>query len=192
VEFVAFSPDGRKAYAGGFDGELHILDNTTPQLRIARTVTGFPHQLSDCTVAPDGDVFVLCQDGELLQLDADGGLRRRMGFRRQAVWDVQATAEDPSTVYLATDDGVAVASVGEDTAGPLLHVGAAHVTGYGCTRRVAAVPAGVVGVARDHRAFRLDRDGAERWCTRLPALPHTVAAAGGRVLVSTNAGAACA
>ena len=189
VEFVTFSPDGATAYAGGFDGELHIFDNTAPQLRIARTVTGFPHQLSDCTVAPDGDVFVLCQDGEVVRLAADGTLKRRMGFRRQAVWDVQAAAEDPSVVYLATDDGVAVAQVGEDATGPLLAVEAEHSTGYGFTRRVAAVPGGVVGITRDHRAFRLDRDGRERWCAALPALPHTVAAAGGRVLVATNAGA---
>jgi outer membrane protein assembly factor BamB len=189
VEFVTFSPDGSRAYAGGFDGDLRIFDNTEPELRITRTVKGFPHQLSDCAVAPDGDVFVLCQDGEVVHLDADGGLKRRMGFRRQAVWDVQAAIEDPSVVYLATDDGVAVASVGEDTSGPLLQVDAQHTTGYGFTRRVAAVPGGVVGITRDRRAFRLDRDGAERWSTGLPALPHTVAVAGGRVLIATNAGA---
>lgn len=190
VEFVAFSPDHLRAYAGGFDGELHIFDNTDRELRISRTVTGFSHQLVDCTVAADGDVYVLCQDGEVVRLDADGDPVRAMGFQRQAIWDVQADTGDPSVVYLATDDGVAVAHVGEDRTGPLVHVDAHHVTGFGFTRRVAAVPGGVVGVTRDHRAFRLDRDGNLRWSVRLPALPHTVAASvdGARVLVATNAG----
>jgi outer membrane protein assembly factor BamB len=58
-------------------------------------------------------------------------------------------------------------------------------------RRVVAVPGGVVGITRDRRAFRLDRDGRHRWRTALPALPHTVAAKpdGSRVLVATNVGA---
>jgi outer membrane protein assembly factor BamB len=191
VEFVTFSPDFRRAYAGGFDGELHVFDNTDRELRVERTVTGFPHQLIDCTVAPDGTVFVLCQDGEVVHLDAAGDLVRAMGFARQAVWDVQAAAEDPAVVYLATDAGVAVAHVGEDSTGPLLQVHAEHVTGFGFTRRVAAVPGGVAGITRDHRAFRLDRDGRQRWSVRLPALPHTVAATpdGSRILVATNAGA---
>ncbi|BCJ50284.1 hypothetical protein Asp14428_17590 [Actinoplanes sp. NBRC 14428] len=191
VEFVTFSPDQLRAYAGGFDGELHIFDNTTPELRIVRTVTGFSHQLSDCTVAPDGTVYVLCQDGEVTRLDADGVPLRSMGFRRQAIWDIQAAAGDPETVFLATDSGVAVARVGEDAAGPRLTVLAEHATGFGFTRRIAALPGGVAGITRDRRLFRLDADGRLRWHAGLPALPHTVAVSpdAERILVATNAGA---
>ncbi|MFY1702706.1 YncE family protein [Micromonospora sp. WMMA1923] len=191
VEFVVFSPDHRRAYSGGFDGELHIFDNTERQLRVERTVTGFPHQLVDCTVAPAGDVYLLCQDGEVVHLDAAGDLVAGMGFRRQAVWDLQPAVEDPAVVWCATDTGVALVAVGEDRAGPTLTVTAEHVTGFGFTRRVAALPGGVVGITRDHRAFRLDREGHRRWSTPLPALPHTIAVdeRGERVLVTTNAGA---
>ncbi len=191
VEFVGFSPDHLRAYAGGFDGELHIFDNSGPQLRIVRTVTGFPHQLSDLTVSPDGDVYVLCQDGEIVRLDAEGEFRGAAGFRRQAVWDVQPAPDDPRTLYCATDTGVAVVAVRDSAAGPMLRVEAEHATGFGFTRRVAPLPDGWLGITRDRRVFRAGRDGVLRWSGELPALPHTIAASpdGTRALAATNAGA---
>ncbi|MFJ2175850.1 PQQ-binding-like beta-propeller repeat protein [Streptomyces sp. NPDC087851] len=208
VEFVTFSPDHLRAYAGGFDGELHIFDNTERALRVTRTVTGFSHQLSDLTVsADDGQVYVLCQDGEIVQLDADGTFVRAMGFPRQAVWDIQPSPEDPGTLYCATDTGVTVVRVRDSAGGPMTRVEAEHTTGFGFTRRVAPVRSagrsGWLGITRDHRVFRTDRDGTDgegdgdgsgpalRWSVELPALPHTVAVGpdGARALVATNAGA---
>ncbi|MFE3737305.1 WD40 repeat domain-containing protein [Streptomyces sp. NPDC059134] len=164
VEFVTFSPDHLRAYAGGFDGELHIFDNTERALRITRTVTGFSHQLSDLAVsADDGQVYVLCQDGEIVQLDADGTFVRAMGFPRQAVWDIQPSPEDPATLYCATDTGVTVVRIRETAGGPMTEVTAEHPTGFGFTRRVAPVRSagrsGWLGVTRDHRVFRTDHTG---------------------------------
>ncbi|BCJ60708.1 hypothetical protein Jiend_41300 [Micromonospora endophytica] len=191
VEFVAFSPDHLRAYAGGFDGELHIFDNSTPRLRIERTVTGFPHQLIDLTVAPNGELYVLCQDGEVLRLDPDGEVITRMRFHRQAVWDLQPAPGDPRTLYCATDSGVAVVRVRDDAVGPMVEVEAEHQTGFGFTRRVAALSDGWLGISRDWKVFRADRDGSARWDRNLPGLPHTVAVhpLGARALVATNAGA---
>ncbi|GAA2511275.1 hypothetical protein [Pilimelia columellifera] len=191
VEFVVFAPDQRRAYAGGFDGELHVLDNSDRQLRLHRTVTGFSHQLIDCAVAADGSLYVLCQDGEVTRLDSDGELTATMGFPRQAVWDIQADRADPATVYCATDTGVATVAIGIDARGPLPVVAAEHRTGLGFTRRVAALAGGVVGISRDRHAFRMNSDGAVLWQTPLPALPHTVAvdSDGRRALVATNGGA---
>lgn len=196
VEFVAFSPDFALAYAGGFDGELHVFDNSSRELRIRRTVTGFPHQLSDLTVGPGGEVFVLCQDGELVELDAEGGFVRSAGVRRQAVWDVQPAPRDPGhpdragKLYCATDTGVAVVRVADSAAGPMLHIEAEHTTGFGFTRRVAPLRDGWIGITRDRRVFRSGEDGVLRWSRELPALPHTVAVSpdGSRALVATNAG----
>jgi outer membrane protein assembly factor BamB len=142
-------------------------------------------------VSPDGDVYALCQDGEIVRLDAEGGFRGAAGFRRQAVWDVQPSPEDPRTLYCATDTGVAVVTVKDSTAGPMLRVEAEHATGLGFTRRVAPLRDGWLGITRDHRVFRSGRDGALRWSGELPALPHTIAASpdGTRALVATNAGA---
>lgn len=191
VEFVTFSPDFTRAYSGGFDGELHIFDNTRRELRVERTVTGFPHQLSDLTVGSAGQVYVLCQDGTIIELDAAGEFVRDTGHRRQAVWDVQPSREDARTLYCATDSGVVVARVEDSAAGPMLRVEAEHTTEWGFTRRVAPVASGWVGITRDRTVFRADRDGTVRWHVRLPDLPHTVAVSpdGGRALVATNGGA---
>ncbi len=192
VEFVAFSPDFSKAYSGGFDGELHIFDNSTPELRVQRVVSGFSHQLSDITVSPSGDVFVLCQDGEITRLTADGTFVRAMGFRRQAVWDIQPSREDPAVLYCATDSGVAVAEVHQRASGPTLHITEDHETGLGFTRRVAPVEGGWLAVTRDRHVLRARRGGEVVWDRRLPeGLLHTVAASpdGTRALVAGNAGA---
>ncbi|MBT2875773.1 WD40 repeat domain-containing protein [Streptomyces cellulosae] len=191
VEFVAFSPDHARAYAGGFDGELNIFDNTRRELRVERTVTGFPHQLGDLTVGPEGQVYVLCQDGTIVELDAAGDLVRDNGQRRQAVWDLQPSREDPRTLYCATDSGVSVVRVADSAAGPMIRPEAEHVTGWGFTRRVASVEGGLVGITRDRFVFRADRDGTPRWRLRLPDLLHTVAVSpdGTRALVATNGGA---
>lgn len=191
VEFVAFAPDYSRAYSGGFDGELHIFDNTTRELRIDRTVTGFPHQLSDLTVSPAGDLFVLCQDGEVIQLDAEGRYIRGLGFPRQAVWDIQPSREDSRMLYCGTDSGVAVVRVHDSIAGPFLQVEAEHTTGFGFTRRLAAISSGWLGITRDRKVFRADRDGTLRWHRDLPVLLHTVAVSPNqsRALVATNTGA---
>ena len=191
VEFLAFSPDHTRAYAGGFDGELHIFDNTEPRLRIVRTVKGFPHQLFDATVAPNGDVYLFCQDGEVIKVDPDGRLLRRLAFNRQAVWDIQPAPGDPGTLYCATDAGVAVLDVHDSVTGPMVSVRQEHVTGYGYTRRVVPLDTGWLGITRDRRVFRSDADGTERWHRILTALPHSIAVSpdGTRALVATNAGA---
>lgn len=191
VEFVIFSPDYLHAYSGGFDGELHIFDNSKRELRIERTVSGFSHQLSDITLSPSGDVFVLCQDGEIVQLTPDGTFVRGLGFRRQAVWDIQPSVEDPATLYCATDSGVAVAEVHHTASGPTLRIREDHETGYGFTRRVAPVGGGWIGITRDRHVFRTARGGQVLWTRELPSLLHTVAASPdhSRTLIASNAGA---
>jgi outer membrane protein assembly factor BamB len=191
VEFVALSPDGTKAYAGGFDGVLHIFDNTSPELRIQRTISGFPHQLIDIALDADGSLYVLTQDGELVKLDADGRALARADFRRQCVWDICASPEDPSTLYVATDDGVAVVNVEETQAGFVsLRVSHHHITGLGFTRRIVAMPDGWLGLTWDRKVFRCSSSGKVRWLRDLPAFGHTIAASPDRtrVLVATNAG----
>ncbi|MDH6221595.1 WD40 repeat domain-containing protein [Streptomyces pseudovenezuelae] len=191
VEFVIFSPDYMRAYSGGFDSELHIFDNSEKSLRIERVVGGFSHQLSDITVGPTGDVFVLCQDGEIVKLTEDGTFVRGLGFRRQAVWDIQPSVEDLSVLYCATDSGVAVAEVHQAASGPTLRILEDHETGYGFTRRVAPVDGGWLAITRDRHVFRAVRGSPPQWDIELPSLLHTVAVSpdGNRALVASNSGA---
>jgi hypothetical protein len=119
------------------------------------------------------------------------GCCTQLSLAHRMIWDVQAATDDRSAAYVATDAGVSVVRLRQDVIGWSLDLEAAHTTGYGSTRQVAAVPGGVVGVTGDGRVFRIDRDGARRWDVRLPAPPYTVSVteAGDRILVATNAGA---
>lgn len=191
VEFVAFSPGFDRAYSGGFDSELYVFDNSARELRVERVVTGFSHQLSDITVSPSGEVFVLCQDGEITQLAPDGTYVRSMGFRRQAVWDIKPSLEDPAVLYCATDSGVAVAEVRQSVTGPALHIVEDHDTDFGFTRRIAPVDGGWLGVGRERVVFRARRGGELLWSRSLPeGLLHSVAVSpdGARALVAGDQG----
>lgn len=191
VEFLAFSPDHRRAYAGGFDGELLIFDNTEASLRVSRTITGFSHQLTDITVSDSGEVFVLCQDGEIYRLSADGELIARSRRPRQAIWDIQPALTDGSTLYLATDSGVSVVSVTESSFGPHLRLRASFEYGHGFSRRIAATADGWALVTRDQYVLRAREDGTLLWQAELDALAHglSVDCTGGRLIVATNGGA---
>jgi hypothetical protein len=194
VEFVVFSPDYARAYVGGFDGTLHVFDNTERQPRPVKVLRGFTHQLWDCVGTPDDELIILTQDGMVRRFDPKAEVvRARTPFRRQAVWDIQPAVENPARLYCATDDGVAVVETDfSSAAGPLLHLAARHVTGFGFTRRVAAVPGGWVGVTRDQKAFRADQSGGLLWTREFPDLVHTLAVSPGydRVLIATNGGTA--
>lgn len=192
IEFLAFSPDHLRVYVGGFDGVLHIVDNSTPELRVIGTVGGFSHQLTDFTVGSDGSIFTLTQDGDLRRISADGErLLARADFRPQCVWDIRPALDDPAELYVATDDGVAVVSLAADPFGsPRVELREHLRSGFGFTRRVVPVPGGFVGLSRDQYVWRADRTGAEQWRHRLGSLAHTVAANVDhtRLLACTNDG----
>ncbi|WP_338777232.1 hypothetical protein [Streptomyces sp. DG1A-41] len=134
----------------------------------------------------------MCKDEHIARLTADGTFVRAMGYRRQAVWDIQSSREDPAVLYCAADSGVAVAEVHQTASGPTLHITEDHETGLGFTRRVTPVEGGWLAVTRDRHVLRARRGGEILWDRRLPeALLHTVAASpdGARALVAGNAGA---
>lgn len=191
VEFLEFSPDYKTAYAGGFDGTLYVFDNSAADLRIVKTIEPFSHQLSDFAMNPDGSAYVLTQDGEIVKLDPHGTLLRRAPFRRQCVWDIQPSSEDPALLYCATDEGVATVRVDRDPIGvPFLTPVAEQKTGFGFTRRVVPVPGGWAAITRDWKLLRSSADGGLAWRKDLASLPHTLAVSPGseRMLVATNEG----
>jgi hypothetical protein len=192
VEFLEFSHDYERVYSGGFDGVLHIFDNSERELRIERSIGRFSHQLIDLAVGVDDCLFLLSQDGELVKLNADGEFARPAPFRRQCVWDIQPSVEDPATMYCATDDGVAIVRVEDvdDAAAVHLELAAHHVTGLGFVRRVVPLAGGWLGITRDERVFRALADGEFVWCRELETRAHTASIdpTGSRILLATNAG----
>lgn len=192
VEFLAFSRDYSRVYTGGFDGVLHIFDNSERKLRIERNIDRFSHQLIDLALGPEGELFLLSQDGEIVKLSPEGEFLGRAPFRRQCVWDIRPSVEDPATLYCATDDGVAVLRAEGLSDPKTFHVrlAAHHVTGFGFSRRVVPVPGGWLAVTRDERVFRSDADGRIQWSRELEMRAHTAAvdAECSRVLLATNLG----
>jgi outer membrane protein assembly factor BamB len=194
VEFLTLSRDGKRVYTGGFDGVLHVFDNSERELRVERTVECFSHQLIDGAMSEDDDLFLLGQDGEIVKLTPEGEFLGAAPFRRQCVWDIQRSLEDPETLYCATDDGVAVVRAEGLESAASAHVRLVEhcVTGYGFVRRVLPVDGGWLGITRDERVFRAQSGGGRiLWTHELEARAQTIATdpTRARAVVATNAGA---
>jgi outer membrane protein assembly factor BamB len=191
VECLEFSPDCTRAYVGGFDNCLVIYDNAAAPLTPERVVRGFSHQIIDCTVAADGFVYVLTQDGEVVKLTEQGDFVARLGYERQCVWDIQVDDAGAQAV-LGLDDGVAtVRLISGDDGRPTLQVLDHHQTGLGFTRRILADDRGMQGIAWDRTVFTVDRDGTTGWSRSMTDIVHTISASadGRRLLVTTTGGA---
>ncbi|MFD7834295.1 PQQ-binding-like beta-propeller repeat protein [Streptomyces sp. NPDC059761] len=192
VEGLVFSPDFTSVYTGGFDGELLIFDNTEPELRVAKRVGGFSHQIIDITVDEYGDVYTLTQDGEVTALTADGTVRARLGYERQCVWDLQPVPGDDRALLAATDDGTALLRLVEQVPGhPALVLAGQEFSGLGFTRRLVTLDDGWAGVFWPGTVRRVSGAGQVVWERQMPAISHTLSRSpdGSRLLVACNAGA---
>ncbi|MFI8260978.1 MULTISPECIES: PQQ-binding-like beta-propeller repeat protein [unclassified Streptomyces] len=192
VEGLVFSPDFSSVYTGGFDGELLIFDNTDPELRVAKRVGGFSHQIIDITVDEHGDVYTLTQDGEVTALTADGTVRARLGYERQCVWDLQPVPGDDGALLAATDDGTALLRLVEQVPGhPALVLAGQEFSGLGFTRRLVTLDDGWAGVFWPGTVRRVCGAGHVVWERQMPAVSHTLSRSpdGSRLLVACNAGA---
>ncbi|MBP0457929.1 WD40 repeat domain-containing protein [Streptomyces montanisoli] len=192
VEAMAFSPDFSKAYVGGFDGELLIYDNTSPQLRIDKRVSGFSHQIFDIAVdTAGGAVHVLSQDGEIATVDPDGVFVGRLGYGRQCAWDIRPVPGSDGRFAVATDDGAALVDVVERCPGhPALHLAAHDTGGTGFTRRVLPTEDGWFGIAWPREVLRAEDEDRRTWTVQLPSIVHTLALSpdGTRLLAACNTG----
>jgi outer membrane protein assembly factor BamB len=192
VEGLEFSPDHSTAYLGGFDGELLIFDNTERELRVAKRIGGFSHQIIDLTVDEHGDVYTLTQDGEVTALTGEGTVRARLGYERQCVWDLQPVPGDPTALLAATDDGTALLRLVEKAPGhPALVLEGQELSGLGFTRRLVTFQDGWAGIFWPDRLRRVSGSGEVVWERQLPAIAHTLSRSpdGSRLLVACNAGA---
>lgn len=192
LECLAFARDFSEAYVGGFDGRIDVIDNTSDELRISRSIGPFSHQVLDLAVAADGHVFALSQNGVIAKVDTRRGRAVHQGaYRPQCVWDLQPQPGDERRIYAATDDGVAVLRA-SDTAphhNLSLVVEAHHRHGMGFTRRVLPFADGsYVGISRSRYVYRAGGDGEVVWRRRTPELLRTVSVSpdGNRLLVAAT------
>jgi hypothetical protein len=143
--------------------------------------------------AATGAVLSILGEGlPVAQADTSGEVpvvvTARLGFH--PVGDVQPAVEDPAAAYVATEAGVGVVRLFRDI-GWTLVVEDHHPTGFAPTRRLAAVPGGVLATTADGQVFRMDTAGRLQWHSRLPCRAHSITAdsTGMRVLVATDGGA---
>ncbi|MGW5335996.1 outer membrane protein assembly factor BamB family protein [Streptomyces bauhiniae] len=190
VEGLVFSPDFATAYIGGFDGELLLFDNTTPELRVRKRVPGFSHQIIDITTDEQGRVYTLTQDGEITALSADGGLLHRLDFARQCVWDLRPLPGDDAAVLAATDDGTAVVRLDTRSEHARLDLVDTFHGLPGFARRAEPCGEDRVAIFWPDGVRRFTSEGTTVWEVRLPGIVHTVSVSPdcGRVLVACNAG----
>jgi len=175
VEFLEFSPDGTTVYVGSAEGELQVIGNSRTLPRPGETVTGFPHQLTDATVGPDGSIFVLTLSGELVRIDPDlDCVQSRAPVLRQGAYDLSLAPDEEDRLYCATDDGVSVLrllpsdlgrnqATGAHSGAPRLSETEHHPTRFGATRQVVAVPSGYAGIGQKGVVFRSDCTGKLLW-----------------------------
>ncbi|GHJ37050.1 WD40 repeat domain-containing protein [Streptomyces sp. TS71-3] len=191
VEGLAFSPDYTKAYVGGFDGELMIYDNTEPEMNLQARVGGFSHQLLDITVDPDGQVYVLTQDGDITVCTPDGRFVRRLGYERNCVWELQPLPGEDRALIASTDSGTRVVRMVDPLPGkPTLVPGESYTSGLGFTRRIVLADDGWAGIFWPRTVRRVDGKGRTVWERELPGIVHTLALSPdqSRLLVACNAG----
>ncbi|MGK5533893.1 outer membrane protein assembly factor BamB family protein [Streptomyces sp. URMC 129] len=193
IDFLAFSPDAAVAYAGGPEGVLHVIDNTNQKPELAKTVGGFPHQLTDLAVGGEGSLFVLTLSGELVKVDPDVEyVQSRAPVLRQGAWHMAPALDRENRLYCGTDDGVAVLTARETRHGGVsLSQSDRHDSSFGMVRQVAAVPGGYLGLGHREVVFRADHEGALLWSTPLDDLGVGFALSddGRRALVATGVGA---
>nr|AFP87537.1 hypothetical protein [Streptomyces sp. CNQ-418] len=193
VDFLEFSPDGATMYAGGSDGLLYVIDNTTLQPRITGTVGGFPGRVTDVTVGDDGSLFVLTLSGELVRVGPElDCVQDRALALRQAVWDVSSAWDEPGRWYCGTDDGVAVVEARTPPAGsPVLTEVGHHPARFGAVHKVATLSGGYVGIGQRQTVFRADALGKPLWSVTLEDAGYSVSVTPDhkRLLVATGIGA---
>jgi outer membrane protein assembly factor BamB len=193
VEFLELTPDCGTAYSGGFDGYVHVFDNSDREPRIKALLGPFTHQISDGALAPDGTLYVLSQDGNLVAVDGNGKHLAEAPFRPQCVWDIQESKVEPGTFYCAADDGVAVIRVESEPGLDSVRVSSVdrHQLGFGFVRRVLTLSDGdYVGISRRQRVFRASGDGCLRWTRVVDGLPMTISVSPDeqRLILATDLG----
>lgn len=190
LTFLEFSPDQSVAYTGGMEGILYVIANDTRPM-LVKSIGGFPHELADLAVGPDGSLFVLTLSNELVKVDQDFDcVQVRAPVLRQDVLGLAPALEDPHRLYCGTDDGVTVLEVRDGPAGggPAMVPAAHHDTRFGMIRQLAALPGGYAAIGHREVVFRADGNGKVRWQAPLDDMGFGLAVSPGyqRVLVATG------
>lgn len=191
-EFIAFEPEGRYLYIGGFQGRIHVFDNTGKDFAQVRVLGPLEFQIIHACVVSKDHIYALLQTGDIVHLDTDGVIKGRTQFPKRCVWTMEPHPTDPALLYAGTDQGVVLLRYGPGRFGNVnIEQVARHDHGFGMVKDVRPAPDGsYVAIARQGDVFKVRADGAILWRRQVLGIPRSLAISADfdRCLVATDSG----
>ena len=191
-EFIAFDPECRYLFAGGFNGKISIFDNTGEAFQLQTVVGPFEFQVIHAAVASRDQFYVLLQTGDLLRMDGNGNEVCRAGCRNYCVWTLEPHPADESVLYAGTDQGIAIIKYGPGRFGTVqIQQLANHEHGFGIVKDVKPLADGsYAGISRKGTIFGAGPSGEIKWQRQVLGVPRGMALSPDhdRCLISTDEG----
>ena len=191
-EFIAFEPDGKRLFAGGFNGKIGVFDNTTRDFHLERIVGPLDFQIIAAAVVSADRIYALLQTGDIVRLDGEGNEECRTHYDHHCVWTLVPHPHDEGLLYAGTDQGVSLVRCDAGKFGTVqIEQIARHVHGFGIVKDVRPLPDGsYVGVSRKGDVFKARSTGAVQWRRQVLGVPRGIALSPDydRCLVSTDEG----
>lgn len=192
-EFIAFDPDHRWLFVGGFNGKIAVFDNEKPEFFLAKVIGPLEFQVIHAAVVSADQIFALLQTGDLLRLNSAGEVVARAGYLNRCVWTLEQHPETKSVLYAGTDHGVTLLRYGSGRYGSIqLDQLASHRHGFGIVKDLKVFRDGsYVGISRKGDVFKASQNGAIDWQRQVTGVPRGIAinSDSSRCLVATDAGA---
>lgn len=191
-EFIAFDPECRTLFAGGFNGKIGVFDNETRDFCLRKEFGPLDFQVIAAAVVSADQLYALLQTGVIIRLDGDGREVARSDYRNSCVWTLEPHPEDESLLYAGTDDGVTLLRyVPGNYDSVEIEQLDKHVHGRGITKDVRPLRDGsYICISRMGYVLRAARPGNIIWQRQVLGVPRGIApnADGDRCMVATDEG----
>ena len=191
-EFIAFEPEGRYVFAGGFNGKIGVFDNTGKDFFLERLIGPLEFQIISAAVASVDRIYALLQTGDIVCVNREGVEQCRTHFESRCVWTLEPHPNDESLLYVGTDQGVAILRYGPGRYRTVqIEQVASHHHGFGIVKDVRPFPDGAyIGISRKGDVFKARETGAIVWQRSVAGVPRGTALSAefDRCLVSTDEG----
>lgn len=176
-EFIAFDPECRFLFAGGFNGKIGVFDNMDREFHLCREFGPLEFQIIHAAVASADRIYALLQTGTVIRLDGQGRETARSGFRNSCVWTLEPHPQDEGLLYAGTDEGVTLLRYGPGRHGSVeIEQLAKHVHGRGITKDVRPLTDGsYICVSRKGYVLRANENGDILWQRQVLGVPRGIA-----------------
>jgi outer membrane protein assembly factor BamB len=176
-EFIAFDPECRYLYAGGFNGKISVFDNKDCDFHLSKVIGPLEFQIIHAAVVSEDRIYALLQTGDIIRLDSSGREVARTEFNNSCIWTLEPHPCDEGLLYAGTDEGVSLLRYEAGNYGSVdITQVAKHVHGRGIVKDVRPLPDGsYVCISRGGFAFRANAEGDILWHRQVLGIPRGVA-----------------